>query len=114
MLHNYGIETSPNVSSLDNMEWESSETPSYEVEENNAKYDEDDFSTIRLSCPSQKIVLSQEEAPLFLQNAETKEECCQTKNSIGKSVILGIDDYPHLLKDASKQYSLQDEIRNIQ
>ena len=53
------------------------------------------------SSPSQKLILSQQEARLIFPHVETKEKSCQTEKSTNNSVILGITDYQSLVRDAS-------------
>ena len=110
MIQKYGSETLGCASSQNNMEWESSETGCSNFPQD-TEYD--DSSTITLSCPSQKLILSQEETPMAFQNIETKEESCQTENSICNSVILGTSEYQKLIKDASVHFNLQGEITKI-
>ena len=76
----------------DEMELESSETECFAPSQLERQYD--DSATITLSCPSQKLILSQEEdPPAISSDVERKEESCQTESSIKKSVIIGKADY---------------------
>ena len=106
VLQKYGLETSESGSSQSNMEWESSENGC-----NNSS--QEDSSTITLTCPSQLLILSQQEEPLNFPHVETKEESRQTEHNMSTSVILGVADYQNLVRDASKTFNLKDDITKI-
>ena len=96
----------------DEMEWESFETECFGPSQLESQHY--DSATITLSCPSQKLILSQEEdPPAISSDVERKEESCQTESSINNSVIIGQADYEKLVRDASSTFNLQDEITKI-
>ena len=54
-----------------------------------------DSSTVTLSCPNQKLCLSQEEEPFHtVECVEKKEVCCQTDINMNNSVIFAKNVFP--------------------
>ena len=104
MLQRYGIPIDTISSSDDVMEWESSVPP---------EMFEDDSATITLSCPSQKLILSDEESEVSSPDTEQKDESCQTESSLTNSVILEKDEYERLIRDASRSFDLQNEVTQV-
>ncbi len=104
MLQRYGIPIDTISSSDDGMEWESSVPP---------EMFEDDSATITLSCPSQKLILSDEESEVSSPDTEQKEESCQTESSLTNSVILEKDEYESTIRDASRSFDLQNEVTKV-
>eukprot|EP00795_Rhopilema_esculentum_P010439 gene10439-19142_t len=108
ILKKHGLDQadSPELTSDNEMEWESSEISTQGFSQEN------DSTTLTLSSPSQQLILSQETDSL-IPSAETKDNACQTESSMSNSVLIDKVEYEELIFKASRSFNLQKEVTKV-